>query len=153
MAVSRIAFSAAVRAAAKDLLDSYAVAAGLQLQVYPARPKSLFPPTAFVDRLPESIEYPGAVTWRRRTIRAEVMVIHGPFDSASAVEQRDNFVDGFLDWVTDQVHAAGANTTVGVIAIEDEPAWQPDWRPANHENGPDPIYYATRITLEGFAGG
>jgi hypothetical protein len=149
--VTRIAFSAEMRAASVALLDAYAVAADVRLQTYRARPKSLFPPTAFVDRLSEVIEYPGAVTWRQRTLRAEVIVVHGLFDSGDAVDQRDAFVDGFMDWVTDNVHAAGANTTVGLVAVDDEPAWSPDWRPANTEN--IPTYYATRITLEGFAGG
>jgi hypothetical protein len=142
-----------MRAAAVTLLTDYAANAGTKLQVYPGRPKSLFPPTAFVDRISESLEYPGSTTWRQRTVRCDVIVIFGNFDSKEAVDQKDAFVDGFLDWATDNVHAAGANTTIGVTAVEDEPAWTPDWRPANTTNGPDPIYYATRLTLEGFAGG
>ncbi len=55
--------------------------------------------------------------------------------------------------MTDRYHAAGANTDIRVSAIEDQPAWEPDWRPANTTNGPNPTYSATRITLEGFAGG
>jgi hypothetical protein len=151
--VTRIAFQAACRAAAVTLLADFAADFGIKLQVYAARPRSLFPPTAFVDRITETVEYPGGVTWRQRTTRVEVMVVHGVFDSAEAVAQKDAFVDGFMDWATDRVHEAGAHTTIGLTAVEDEPAWQPDWRPANTTNGPDPIYYATRLTLEGFAGG
>jgi hypothetical protein len=151
--VTRIALQTALRAAAVTLLTDYATSAGLKLQVYPARPRSLFPPTAFVDRMGETVAYPGSVTWRQRSPRVEVVVVHGVFDSAEAVAQKDAFVDGFLDWVTDNVHAAGGNTTVGLVAVEDEPAWAPDWRPANTTNGPEPLYYATRLTLEGYAGG
>ena len=151
--VTRIAFQAAMRAAAVDLLKDYASSASIKLQVYAARPASLFPPTAFVDRLTETTDYPGAVTWRQRTVRAEVVVVHGLFDSLEAVTQKDAFVDEFMDWVTDNVHAAGANTTIAVVSVDDEPAWSPDWRPANATNGPNPTYYATRLILEGFAGG
>jgi len=150
--VTRIAFQTEMRAASVALLEAYIASEALQFQVYRARPKSLFPPTAFVDRISETAEYPGSVTWRQRTVRAEVMVIHGQFDSGDAVDRKDAFVDGFMDWVTDTVHAAGANTTIAVVAVEDEPAWEPDWRPANTEQGLG-VYYATRITLEGFAGG
>lgn len=150
--VTRIAFQTEMRAAAVALLEAYVASEALQFQVYRARPKSLFPPTAFVDRISETAEYPGSVTWRQRTVRVEVMVIHGQFDSGDAVDRKDAFVDGFMDWVTDTVHAAGTNTTIAVVAVEDEPAWEPDWRPANTEQGLG-VYYATRITLEGFAGG
>lgn len=150
--VVRIPFQAAMRGAAVDLLTDYATSAGVKLQVYPGRPASLFPPTAFPDRITETFEYPGAVTWRQRSPRVEVVVVHGVFDSKEAVDQKDAFVDGFLDYVTDRVHAAGANTTIGLVSVEDEPAWQPDWSPANLK-GAIAIYYATRLTLEGFAGG
>jgi len=151
--VTRIAFQAAMRAAAVSLLEDFKAASGTKLQIYPGRPSSLFPPAAFVDRLSEQAVYPGSVTWRQRTVRAEVVVVFGLFDSAAAVAQKDEFVDEFMDFVTDDVHAAGANTTIALVAVDDEPAWSPDWRPANVTNGPNPTYYATRLTLEGFAGG
>lgn len=151
--VTRIAFQAAVRAAAVEMLEAYKASAGITLQVYPGRPSSLFPPTAFVDRLTEQAVYPGSVTWRQRTVRAEVVVVFGIFDTAAAVAQKDAFVDSFMDWVTDDVHAAGTNTTIALVSADDEPAWSPDWRPANVQNGPNPTYYATRLVLEGFAGG
>ena len=143
---------ATTRAACVKLLTDFAVDVGVKLQVYPARPRSLFPPSAFVDKISETLEWSGT-GWPQRTVRAEVMVVHGVFDTLEAATQRDAFVDGFVYWIADEVHAAGANTTIGLVAIDDEPAWQPDWRPANTTNGPDPIYYATRLTLEGFAGG
>jgi hypothetical protein len=149
MVVTRVAFQTAVRAAAVDLLTDYAATAGVKLQVYPARPRSLFPPTAFVDRITETLEYPGGVTWRQRTPRAEVIVIHGLFDSKEAADQKDAFVDGFVDWVTDNVHAADPNTTVGLVATEDIPDYVNDWMPPEQQR----TWYATRLTLEGFAGG
>ena len=39
----RLSFRAAMRKAAVDLLTAYGADAGLKLQVYPARPRSLFP--------------------------------------------------------------------------------------------------------------
>ena len=147
----RVAFESAVRAAAVSLLTDFAASAGIKLQVYRARPASLFPPTAFVDKMGERIEYPGSTDWRQRTVTAEVVVVHGVFDSGEAVDQRDAFVDAFLDWATDRVHEAGASTTLGLVAVEDEPAWSPDWNPVN--GNASAVYYATRLTLEGFAGG
>ena len=152
MGVGPSNLQASARAACVDLLTDFAADEGIKLQVYPGRPKSLFPPSAFVDRITETLEWSGT-GWPQRTVRAEVVVVHGVFDSKEAVDQKDAFVDGFVYWVADNVHAAGANTTIGLVSVEDEPAWQPDWRPANTTNGPDPIYYATRLTLEGFAGG
>jgi len=141
-----------MRAAAVDLLTDYATAQGIKLQVYRSRPRSLFPPTAFVDRITESLVWDGT-GWPQRTVTADVVVVHGAFDTGEAADNRDAFVDAFVYWMADRYHAAGVNTLVELSAIDDEPAWQPDWRPANTTNGPDPIYYATRLTLEGYAGG
>lgn len=149
MSVTRIPFSAAMRDASVALLKSYALAAGVTLQVYRARPASLQPPVAFVDRMSETMTYPAAVSWRQRTLQAEVLVLHGIFDSGDAVDQRDRFVDGFLDWVTDNVHAADPNATVGLVAVEDDPAYVNEWMKPEQQR----TYYATRLTLEGFAGG
>lgn len=148
--MTRIAMQTAMRAAAVELLTDYATTSGFRLQVYPARPRSLHPPTGFVDRITESAEYTGP-TARQRTVRAELLVLFGLFDSKEAAEQRDAFVDGFLDWVTDEVHAAGANTTIAAVEVSDEPAWAPDWIPRDGEQFRS--YYATRITLEGYAQG
>jgi hypothetical protein len=141
-----------MRAAAVDLLTDYAATAGVRLQVYPGRPASLYPPSAFPDKITEQIDYMAASYVRQRTCRVEMLVVFGLFDSKEAVDQKDAFVDGFLDWCSDNVHAAGANTTIGLVSVEDEPAWTPDWNPANLK-GALGIYYATRLTLEGFAGG
>ena len=140
-------FQADVRAAAVALLTDYASDAGVKLQVYPARPRSIFPPTAFVDLIRETIEYVG-ITLRQRSPTAEIVIIHGIFDSKGAADQKDAFVDGFLDWVTDRYHTAGANTLLAVTATEDMPNYVPEWMPPEAQL----VYYATRLTLEGFAG-
>jgi hypothetical protein len=135
-----------VRAAAAALLTAYAASADVRLQVYPARPRSINPPTAFVDGIRESIEYVG-VLLRQRSPVAEVIVIHGIYDSMEAASQKDAFVDGFLDWVNANYHAAGANTLLGVTETEDLPNYVPEWLPPDRQL----VYYATRITVEGLA--
>jgi hypothetical protein len=147
--VTRIAFRTAVRAAAVTLLDDFKADVGMVLQTYPARPRSVNPPTAFVDSIRESFEYPGGVRWRERTTSVEIVVLWGLFDSKEATDQADAFCDAFLDWVTDRYHAAGANTIVEISNIEDEPTYVPDWMQPSEQR----TYFATRITLEGFAGG
>ena len=140
-------FQADARAAAVDLLTDYAASAGLGLQVYPARPRSIHPPTAFVESVAETISYPTAI--RQRNVTVEVIVIHALFDGKSAADQKDAFVDGFLDWVDPLFHAAGANTMFAAASTADIPDYVPDWFP------PDQLksYYATRVLLEGFAAG
>lgn len=146
--MSVAAFSAAMREAAVTLLKDYAQSVDLKLQVYPARPRSIHLPTAFVERMSESIEYTGP-TYRQRTPRVDVMVLHGLYDGLEAVTQRDAFVDGFLDYVTDRVHAAGDDTTIAGVSVEDEPEYLSDWMPPGEQR----VYFGTRITLEGYAGG
>jgi hypothetical protein len=136
----------AIRAAAVTLLTDYAQDAGIKLQVYPGRPRSIFPPTAFVDRISETIDYVG-ITLRQRNPIASVVVIHGRFDTADTADQKDAFVDGFLDWVTDRYHAMGANTTLGGVSVEDDPNYVPDWLPPEEQRS----YYATLISLRGYA--
>lgn len=143
----RYAFDAAMRAAAVELLEAYKADAELKLQIYRARPASVNPPCAFVDRMTARIEYTTALY--QRYPRVELLVLHGLFDSGDAVDQRDRFVDGFFDWVRDNIHAAGARTTVDVVAVEDVPVYVDDWRPPAQQRS----YFATRLTLEGFAGG
>jgi hypothetical protein len=149
MVVDRIAFSSAMRDAAVSLLRAYADSESLKIQIYRARPASVLPPCAFVDSLSETMEYPSSVNWRQRTLRVTVVVLHGIFDSGDAVDQRDRFVDGFLDWVTDNVHAADPNSVMGLVAVEDDPGYVNDWMKPEYQR----TYYATRLTLEGFAGG
>lgn len=146
-----------MRAAVVDLLEGYnaSLAVPLKLQVYPARPRTLHPPSAFIDlirevRVPYGDSSGGSA---QVTIQAEVILLHGPqepgggsFDSADSAGQADRLVDGFVAWVDTHVHAIGANTTIGAVAVEDDPTYQPDWIPNTAS-----IYYSTRVTLEGFA--
>ena len=143
--VVRYAFRTALRAAAVSLLTDYKAAAGINLQIYPARPRTIAPPTAFIDAIRETITYDGLI---QRVPTAEIVVLHGLFDSKSAVDQADEFVDGFLDWVFDRYHAAGANTLVEVPDYEDLPDFVPEWLPPAEQK----TYYGTRIALEGFTG-
>lgn len=142
-------FTTACRAAAVTLLKDYADDADLGLQFYRARPASVHAPCAFVDRVRETVAYPADARLRQRTITVEVVVLWGLFDSGDAVDQRDRFVDGFIDWVTNHIDAADPNTTVEIAAIEDDPTYVNDWMKPELQR----TYYATRFSLEGFAGG
>lgn len=136
------------RTAATELLRDYGASAGVKLQTYRARPASILPPTAFVDAVGESLAYPSNVL-PQRTIRVQLVLIHGLFDSGEAVDQADEFVDGFVTWVTADVHAAGGNTTIGVVEVEDDPTWVPEWMAPEKQR----TYFATRIVLEVYAAG
>lgn len=142
--MTRIAFQTLMRAGAVQLLTDYKASASLSLQIYPGRPRSINPPTAFVDAINERISYT-ALNQRQPT--AEVIVIHGLFDSKEAADQRDAFVDGFVDWALDHIHEAHAATTIAVTDVDDIPSFVPDWQPPELQR----TYYATRITLEGLA--
>lgn len=150
-------FRADVRAACISLLEGYKAAVNAQrvidmndkpfvLQIYPGRPRTINPPTAFVDRIYESIVYTGPELVQRTT-RADIVVLYGQFDSAEAVAQADAFVDGFLDYVTGLVHEAGPNTTVGITEAEDLPTFVNEWVAPTEQRS----YFGTRYTLEGFA--
>ena len=141
-------FRADVRAACVSLLEAYRTASGIKLQIYRARPATIKPPTAFVDRISEADAYP-AYTFPSRTPRAEVVVLHGVFDNGDAVDQADAFADGFLAFTVANLDEAGPNSTISVVEMEDDPTFVPDWLPEEYRIP----YFATRITLEGFAGG
>ena len=143
-----LTMQADMRAAAVTLLKAYATAQSVKLQVYAGRPRSVNPPCAFVDRMTGTFVSIG-ISLRQTTPTAEVLVLHGLFDSKDAAEQGDAFVDGFLDWVATQFHAAGANRLIASVRVEDEPDFVTDWMPPEQQR----TYYATRITLEGFASG
>lgn len=128
-------------------LGAYASGASVKLQTYAGRPASIAPPTAFVDTMRETTTYLGQVI--QRTVQADIVFVHGNFDSADAAESKDEFVDGYIDYVRDNLNAAGANTTLGVVSTEDDPTYVPDW--LGPQNGGGRTYFATRITLEGFA--
>lgn len=137
---------AAYRQAAVDMLTAYAGFAELKLQIYPGRPRTLYPPTAFVDRIAETFT-PFTEHHFQRVPQVHVIVVHGLFDSKDAVDQKDAFVDGFVDWVYENAHAAGANTLVHVAEANDLPDYVPEWVPPAEQR----TYYATDLTLEGFA--
>jgi hypothetical protein len=137
----------AYRAASVSFLSGYATAASLKLQVYRARPATILPPCGFVDRMTETLDTVG-VSQVQRTPRAELMVLHGVFDSGDTVDQRDAFVDGFVEYVKTRYHEAGDNSLVAVTLIEDEPTFVPDWLKPELQR----TYYGTRITLEGYVG-
>lgn len=139
---------AAYRAAAVQFLKDYAAYADINLSVYKARPRTIMPPHAFVDRILETLT-PFTERHYQRTPLVEVIVVHGVFDSMDAADQKDAFVDGFLDWVSESPHAAGANTLIRVSATEDLPDWVPDWI-APAQGAAPRTYYATQMTLEGF---
>lgn len=141
-------FQTDVRAAAMTTLGAYATAQSVKLQTYAGRPKSIFAPTAFVDAMRETIEYTGQLV--HRLVQADVVLIHGDFDSADAAAQKDEFVDGYVVYVRDHLDAAGDNTTLGVVSTEDDPTFTPDWL-GREQGGGGRTYYATRMTLEGQA--
>lgn len=146
MVLARIPVETQARAAAVQLLTDYAADVGLAMRVWPSRPEAIFPPTAFVDVINEALTgYSRG--YRQRRPQVQVLVLHGLFDHADTVRQRDAFVDGFLDWTADRFHAAGANTLIEVSQVVDDPAYVPDWVPADAVR----TYYGTRIILEGFA--
>lgn len=141
---------AAARAAAVSLLDAYAAAQvpAIRLQTYPGRPRSINPPTAFVDKIAEDISYENTALGHR-TAAVDVLLLHGLMDSKEAVDQADAFIDGFLEYVDTNVHAAGGNRTFGSLSAEDEPNYVPEWQDPAVQR----VYFATRITLQGFQGG
>lgn len=142
----RIPFRRQMRDASVQLLVDYKDEQGIKLQVYRARPASLFPPTAFVDRVTEAIS--DVTLLRQRVVSVEIVVLHGTFDSGGAVDQADAFVDGFLDYVADRYHASGPNTLIRGAAVDDDPFYTAEWVPPGEA---DRDFYASRITLEGFA--
>ena len=135
----------AMRAAAVELLADYAASAGVKLQFYPGRPRSIAPPTGFVDGIRETLDHSTILT--KRQPAADIILIHGIYDSMEAADQKDAFMDGFIDWVEARFHAAGVNTMVAVSESEDLPNYVPEWMAPDKQL----VYYATRITLEGYA--
>lgn len=135
----------AYRAAAVQFLKDYATDADVNLQVYPGRVRSVFPPCAFIDGILESFT-PFTERHFQRTPQVRVIVLFGLFDSADAVAQKDRFVDGFVEWASSYPHAAGGNTLIRVSQAEDIPDYVPEWLPPNEQR----TYYGVVITLEGF---
>ncbi len=138
-----------MRAAAVGMLTDCATAAGVQMQVYPARPMSLYPPTGFISEMGDTLtEFPGASLLYQHRPGIEVVCVWGTFDSKEAVTQRDSFVDAYHAWVRARPHEAGGRTLIGPLSVNDIPVFNPDW---GNEAQRQTSYYATRIVLEGFA--
>lgn len=133
-----------MRAAAVQFLEDLKQDLSIRLQIYRARPATINPPCAFIDSMSESLAY---TALNQRKPQADIVVLHGLFDSGEAVDQRDVFVDALVDIVLDDVHAIHPNTTVGIVAIEDDPTFVPEWLPSANQR----TYYATRFTLEGLS--
>lgn len=132
------------------MLVSYGDDAGLKLNVFPARPRSISCPHAFIDATTETVVFNGpSPSNLQRTPTMEVVVLWGLFDSAEAVAQRDKFVDGFLGWVADRAHAINPTTLVEIPQIVDEPTFTADWA-RDGQQGP---YFATRFLVGGAAFG
>jgi hypothetical protein len=140
-------FRTAMRAAAVTLLTGYKAANDDALkQIYPGRPASIFPPCAFVDGINEpDITYTASLV--QRVPRAEIRLVQGTFDSADSVDGQDALVDGFIQYVIDNKHAAGANTLVQIAGVQDEPGWVPEWFPPDAQRP----YYSSIVILEGVA--
>ena len=138
---------ASYRTAALGLLDDFKADAGIRLQTYRARPASIHPPTAFIDKMSDRLVDFLSPDIFQHTPGVEIVVLHGLFDSGDAVDQRDRFVDAFVEWVRSRFHAAGANTQHHKTTIDDDPTYVPDWLPADQQR----TYYGTRSSLEGAA--
>jgi hypothetical protein len=113
-------------------------------QVFRARPRSIQTPCMFIDRLTESLEY---TALNQRKPQADIVVLHGLFDSSEAVDQADALADALVDIVLDDIHAIDPKTTVAVISVEDDPTYVPEWLAPEFQR----TYYATRFTLEGLS--
>ncbi len=133
------------RAAAVTFMTEYAVSMDIGLQVYPGRPRTLRPPTAFVDGINETFNafteshYQGNITVR-------VIVLWGLFDSLDAVTQKDEFIDGMAAWAYSHPHQAGGNSLIWLAETQDLPDYVPEWIVPEQQK----TYYATEITLGGF---
>lgn len=137
------------RAATVDLLTDCAAAASVQLQVYPGRPASIYPPTAFVDAMGDvATATPGASNLFTHVPSIEVICIWGLLDSKEAVNQRDAWVDAFHAWLRTRRDAVSGASLIGPSSgtyLSDIPTFVPDWLPEQQQL----TYYATRISLEG----
>lgn len=137
---------AAFRAAGVAFMADCAAASGVRLQVYRARPASVFPPTGFIDAVSDTIDFTQDVIGQHKPV-AKLLFLWGTFDSGSAVDQRDAYIDAIYDWIRTRFHEAGPNSIVAVTAIDDVPTYTPDWQPPSEQRA----YYATEVTLEGTA--
>lgn len=132
------------------LLTAYVASAGITMQLYRAKPRQAKPPTGYIEGIEESLtEY--TLTTRQRTTRARVRLLwRDDVDAGAAVDQRDAFVDGFLDWVADNYHAFGDNTLASAVSVSDDPDFA--FEDSAHDGREAfATYFSTVLTLEGFA--
>jgi len=142
MTTTRIPFQTYMRQGAVELLTEFGQDFGIKLQVYPARPRTINPPTAFIDKMREAITFDAA---RDRVVQVDIVIVWGEFDSKEAADQRDAFVDAFVDWVSDRYHAAHPSTVLEPRTVEDDPVFIAEWLPPERQRP----WFATTITLEG----
>ena len=134
------------RAAAISLVTDCAANASVSMQIYPGRPASIYPPTAFVDAMGNTYEpTPGASNLYTHTPTIELVFLWGLFDSKEAVDQRDAFVDAFHDWIRTRRDAVSGASLIGPTSLADLPAFVPDWLPEAQQRA----YFGTRLVLEG----
>lgn len=142
-----VAMHTLIRSATVTLLESYASSAGIDLQVYPALPTTIHPPTAYIDRITERTVQTG-ITLYQRYVRPEIVVLFRQFaegERASAAAQKDAFVDGFLTTVENNFHAIDPVALLRPDRVDDNPEYQI----ADPKRGVI-TYFAARITLEGY---
>ena len=136
------------RQAVVDFLTDYAAGApgnpNSKMTVYPGRPVTIMPPHGFVDSVRSTLAY--TAQRLQQTVTVEAIVVHGLFDSKEATTQKDAFVDGLIEFQFTRYHEAGANTTIGLVEVEDIPNYVPEWI------AKQVTYYATRLDFEVYAG-
>lgn len=136
------------RAAAITLLTSCASGLSVKMQIYPGRPRSLAPPTGFIDSMTEEFAPTfGSSDIFQHTPRIQILMVWGDFDSKEAVDQRDAFVDAYHDELRVSAHQAGPRSLIYPVNLSDLPTWVPDWLPIEQQR----TYFATQFVLEGFA--
>lgn len=144
--MSRLALQTAVRAGAVALVDGYRQASGVKLGLaHRARPSKITPPAAFVDSMGEDTTQFTAEE-AQRVVRVGIRLVWGQYNSGTAVDQRDAFVDGFYGHVMDNPHAFGGNAECDWLGTADDEQWSPSWIPEDESS-----YFSTLVTLEGRA--
>lgn len=140
-------FQADCRAAVVTFLTDYAASNGVKLQIYRGRPRTLVPPSGFVDGITEDIDHTTLLTQRNPVVSA--IVVFGTYDSGDTVDQKDAFADGLIEWAETRFHQAGANTMIGSARAEDLPEFIPTWLPPEQQK----VYYGVRFEFGGFRRG
>lgn len=132
-------------------LQAFKADTGMRLQVYPGRPASLHLPSVWQDERRDDVEFSGVYDYQamQHTLEVDVIALHGTFDSADTVAQRDAFVDTFLSWLRENRKdgLAGPNSVLSRLRLRDVPSYDPDWLP-DRRDGTRQLYYATIFTLE-----